>query len=126
MTSIALSPLSLLLATLGTALGALLRFELSRRLVARIGDAFPWATLLINLSGGLLAGLLLATTAGPGWAAFGLLGLLGGYTTVSSFSLECLLLVQRGRRWAAIAYVALSSLGVPLLAVLGWMLGGGR
>jgi len=57
--------------------------------------------------------------------AFGLLGVLGGYTTVSSFSLECLLLMQRGRRLAAIVYVALSSLGVPLLAMLGWMLGSG-
>jgi len=122
-TAVSLGPVSLLLATLGTVLGALLRFEISRRLVARIGDAFPWATLLVNLSGGFFAGLLLALAPGAGWMAFGLLGVLGGYTTVSSFSLECLLLMQRGRRLAAIVYVALSSLGVPLLAMLGWMLG---
>lgn len=126
MTSVALGPLSLLLATVGTALGAVLRFEISRRLVAHIGDAFPWATQLINLSGGLLAGLLLGFAPGGCWIAFGLLGLLGGYTTASSFSLECLLLVQRGRRFAAIAYLVLSSLGVPLLAALGGVLGAGR
>jgi CrcB protein len=124
-TAIALGPVSLLLATLGTVLGALLRFEISRRLVARIGDAFPWATLSINLSGGFAAGLLLGLAPDPGWMAFGLLGVLGGYTTVSSFSLECLLLLQRGHRFWAIAYVILSSLGVPLAAMLGWMLGGG-
>ncbi len=125
MTGVALTPLGLLLAALGTALGALLRFEISRRLVARIGDVFPWATLLINLSGGFAAGVVLGLAPSPGWMAFGLLGVLGGYTTVSSFSLECLLLVQRGRRGSAATYAILSPLGVPLAAALGWMLGGG-
>ncbi|MDT8409400.1 MAG: fluoride efflux transporter CrcB [Wenzhouxiangellaceae bacterium] len=111
---------------IGCGLGAVVRFEVSRRLAGRFGDAFPWATLAVNLSGCLLAGfalMLLATPSSSAWALLLTAGLLGGYTTVSSFSLETLLLFQRGHSSAALAYLAASMLGCLAATGLGAGLG---
>lgn len=106
----------------GCAIGAVARFEISRRIVERKGDAFPWGTLVVNLTGCLLAGVLLAsidTAASPAWVAFLGAGMLGGYTTVSSFSLETVLLFRRGHAAGALAYVVASMFGCIAAAGLG-------
>lgn len=109
-------------ATLGTVVGALLRFELSRRIVARAGDAFPWATLAVNLTGGLVMGCLLHVEFSPAFASLLLTGILGGFTTVSTFALEAVLLGLRRGAGRATVYVLASALGVPLAVWLGtWL-----
>jgi len=97
----------------GAGLGGALRHFFNVALGRAFGVDFPWATAFINVSGSLVMGLL------TGWLAFrgagGLTqhtrlffatGVLGGYTTFSTFSLETILLVERGEVAAALAYVA--------------------
>lgn len=106
----------------GCAIGAVLRFEFSRRIVERLGDAFPWGTLAVNIGGCLLAGALLVVADGaalPTWVAFLGAGVLGGFTTVSSFSLETVLMFRRGHAAGALAYVAASMFGCIAAAGLG-------
>ncbi|MGE0082213.1 MAG: fluoride efflux transporter CrcB [Thiohalomonadaceae bacterium] len=91
----------LLLVGLGGAFGSMLRFGLSTGLHALLGRAFPWGTLFVNVTGsfaiGLLYVLLIERVAlGPEWRALLMVGLLGGYTTFSSFSIETLNLVESG------------------------------
>ncbi|KHJ52346.1 camphor resistance protein CrcB [Vreelandella venusta] len=119
---------SLFLIALGGALGGMGRFAVSNAAAKRLGKVFPWGTLIVNASGALLAGWLLAHYGlqhhAPTWA-FAIIGLLGGYTTVSSFSLQTLELYQSGQAARAALNVA-STLGLGLLmATLGWWLGGG-
>jgi len=106
----------------GCAVGAVARFEISRRIIERAGDTFPWGTLVVNLTGCLLAGALLvlmATEASPTWIAFLGTGVFGGYTTVSSFSLETMLLFRRGHATGALAYIAASMFGCIAAAAMG-------
>lgn len=105
---------------LGGAIGAALRYQLGRVMTHWLGPkvvtAFPWATLSVNLLGslamGLLAGWLARHGSGQGEQLRLLLGvgLLGGFTTFSAFSLEMMLLVQRGQPLLAVSYAAVSVL----------------
>jgi CrcB protein len=103
-----------LLVGMGGAIGAMLRFGIGS-LVGRIWPlGFPLATLLINIAGSMLMGLFagLLTKLTPSWGEtarlFVAVGLLGGFTTFSSFSLETVLLIERGEVALAVAYVLLS------------------
>ena len=96
--------LVILLATLGGGLGGIARFWVSGLVAEAYGETFPWGTLTVNVTGaaaiGVLAALLLApgahqATTAPLWAAL-VSGVLGSYTTVSSFSLQTLALVRNG------------------------------
>lgn len=78
-------------------------------------SAFPWATLTVNVVGSLAMGLLTGWLArhgshGEAWRLFLALGVLGGFTTFSSFSLEFALLVERGTLGLAALYVGISLL----------------
>lgn len=125
---------SLLLVALGGGVGGWLRHSVGQWVAEHAGSEFPWGTLVVNTSGalvlGLLAGLLWAPalltganlTQVPVWSLV-VLGLLGSYTTVSSFSLQTLELMQHGRFDRALLNVLLSvSLSVAL-AAMGWGLG---
>ncbi len=97
----------------GGALGGMARFWLSQVINRRLGGDFPWGTLVVNLSGcglvGALAAVWLANpTASPAVGAWLVMGLLGGYTTVSSFSLETFNLWREGRKGWAGLYILLS------------------
>jgi CrcB protein len=101
----------------GGALGSWLRYLVGRTWTLAIGpvaaSAFPWATLTVNVAGsfamGILAGWLARFGAhGEGWRLLLGVGVLGGFTTFSAFSLEFALLVERGTPGTAAAYVALS------------------
>lgn len=110
---------------LGGALGAWLRYAAGLAISRMIGAAaalqFPWPTLAINVTGSLAMGLLagvLARHGGAGeqWRLLLGVGVLGGFTTFSAFSLELALLIERGAGLSALAYALLSVLiGVTAL-----------
>jgi len=116
----------------GGALGSVGRFWLSGLVAQRYGETFPWGTLLVNVSGSFLIGLLATLTdpegrwfASPGVRQFFLIGVLGGYTTFSSFSLQTLKLIQ-DREWLQAGGNILLSVVLCLVAVwLGHVLGAG-
>jgi len=116
---------------LGGALGSAARFWFSGVIARSFGETFPWGTLLVNVSGSLVIGLF-ATITGPDgrWMApqwfrhqFFMLGICGGYTTFSSFSLQTLNLMQDGE-WLYAGANVIGSVVCCLFAVwLGSILG---
>ena len=108
---------SSLLVAIGGGFGSWLRYIVSRMTISVIGpiraSEFPWATLSVNVLGSFAMGLLIGGMArfGDGGQDLRLLigvGLLGGFTTFSSFALEFALLIERGAIGSALAYVGLS------------------
>ena len=104
-----------LLVGLGGAIGAMARYGVglaAMRLAP--GATWPWATLTVNVVGGLLMGLLvgwMAERAGAGQEnirLLGAVGVLGGFTTFSAFSLETVLMIERRQFGMAAGYVAVS------------------
>ena len=98
---------------LGGGLGAALRHGVNLVSARWFGTAFPWHTLLENVSGSLVMGLLAAYFALKGdasqhWRLFLTTGILGGYTTFSAFSLDAALLYERGEMGMAALYVIAS------------------
>jgi len=107
---------------LGGSLGAVSRFLISTALF--VPGQFPWATLVINIAGsfgiGLLWGLGHQQPWFEQWGRYLLVvGLLGGFTTFSAFSLETVGLVEGGRWASALGYVLASVLGCVLAAWVG-------
>lgn len=113
----------MMLVALGGAVGACARFWLSGMIGPRVGEAFPWGTLVVNVSGAAAIGLLAAGfvtaegVAEPRRETWLLLvtGVLGSYTTVSAFSLQTLALARAGACGRA-ALNVLASLGLCLAA----------
>ena len=104
---------------LGGAIGAVLRHQMGRGMTHWLGvqavTAFPWATLAVNVVGSLAMGLLAGFLArhgqgGEHWRLFLGVGLLGGFTTFSSFSLEMMMLIERGQALQALTYALISVL----------------
>jgi len=120
-----------LLVMAGGAIGAGLRYAVSLFAAHRLSAAFPWGTWIVNLSGGLLAGLLLGLIIvrggqGETLRLFAGVGLLGGFTTFSAFSAETAFMLLNGQLGMAAAYVASSVLGALALLFLGlWLSGAG-
>lgn len=97
----------------GGAVGAWLRFAAGRLIGA---NPFPYATLTVNVLGSLAMGLLAGWLArhgegGEQWRLLLGVGVLGGFTTFSAFSLELALMIERGAMAQAATYIALSLLG---------------
>ena len=116
---------NLILVMLGGAIGAGLRYGVGTLAVRQLGPGLPWGTLIANLSGGFLAGLLAAFLIGEGDPTEPLrlflgLGVLGGFTTFSAFSLEAVQMIQRGEAALAAAYIASSVAGSLLMTFLGF------
>lgn len=109
----------ILLVAVGGATGAVLRFLWGRAMLASFGPALPLGTLGANLIGGLLMGVLasllwrLPTSQEPLRLLLGV-GLLGGFTTFSAFSLEVYEMILRGDLGAALAYALVSVAGAVL------------
>jgi CrcB protein len=104
---------------LGGAIGSVLRYQLGRGMTHWLGTqavtAFPWATLAVNLLGSFAMGILAGFLArhgqgGEHWRLLIGVGLLGGFTTFSAFSLELMVLVERGQAAQAFLYAAVSVL----------------
>jgi fluoride exporter len=113
-----------LLAAAGGALGAALRFLIGEWLYGDRVPSFPYATFLINVTGCFAIGFLAVAfderaMLGPGARIFWIVGVLGGYTTFSSFGYETLTLLRAGGHLAAIVNVA----GQLILGLAGVALG---
>lgn len=109
-----------LLIFLGGGTGAVCRYGTSLLAGRWFGNAFPYGTLLINLIGAFLIGLIvellaLKYSASPQLKLLLVTGFLGGYTTFSAFSLETALLLQRGDYALGLLYVLASVLGTVAL-----------
>jgi len=101
---------------IGGAIGAGARHLVGQAMLARLGPGFPWWTLTINITGSLLMGLLIGVLARSSDSAetarlFIGVGVLGGFTTFSSFSMEFWMLFERGQNAQAAAYVLASAIG---------------
>jgi CrcB protein len=97
----------------GGALGAIFRFWVSNGIYALLGRNFPYGTLAVNVLGSLLMGFLYVMLVdklalGPQWRAALLIGLLGAFTTFSTFSMETLNLVEAGEVVKALLNILLS------------------
>ena len=118
--------LNVLLVALGGGLGAASRFGVSLAIPAR-ADAWPVATFSINVAGSFLIGLLagwlaVRGDAGEPWRLFLGVGVLGGFTTFSAYSLETMRMIERSD-WVGAASYAIGSVTAGLIAVvIGMML----
>lgn len=117
---------SYLLVFLGAGIGGALRHGVNVGCARYCGIAFPWGTLTVNIVGSFVMGVLagwLAFKAGEGWSQslrlFLTTGILGGFTTFSAFSLDAVLLWERGEAGIAVAYIAAS----VLLSIAGLVAG---
>ena len=110
----------------GGGLGSLARWWFSGFIAGAVGQTFPWGTLLVNVTGSFIIGLF-ATVTGPdgrwlaraGFRTFFMIGICGGYTTFSSFSLQTLNLAREGEWFYASLNIVLS----VVLCLIGVWLG---
>jgi CrcB protein len=112
---------------IGGALGTVARFWINGVVSRHFGETFPWGTMLINISGSFVIGFFASLTGtegrwlvSPAFRMFFMIGICGGYTTFSSFSLQTLNLANEGEWLRAAANVLLS----VVLCLAGVWLGG--
>jgi CrcB protein len=108
---------------LGGAIGASARYLTNVAVMRGIGPGFPWATVIVNVLGSFLMGVLVVWLAERGamrLAPFLMTGILGGFTTFSAFSLDAVALWERGAAGQALAYVA-GSVVLSLAALVAGM-----
>lgn len=97
----------------GGAVGALARHYVAHAVTTAVGQGFPWGIVVVNILGSFLMGCLVEAAA-LAWSpsievrAFIMVGVLGAFTTFSTFSLDVVLLVQRGQMFAAASYILIS------------------
>lgn len=118
----------LFLVMLGGAIGAGFRYHIGTVALRNLGPGFPAGTLLVNLLGGLLMGVLAGVIArtpveGEPLRLFLGVGVLGGFTTFSAFSLESFNMLTRGEYMMAVAYAVSSVTGSILMLFFGVMIG---
>ena len=111
----------------GSFIGGIARYLVSLAMKG-ISKGFPWATLLVNLLGCLIIGLLWGffsrnASESTSWGLFLTVGLCGGFTTFSTFSKEALTMLQTGQIWGFASYIAISILAGIALVALGYYIG---
>ena len=116
-----MNPSALLAVTLGGALGSVARYVVAIYAGRWFGLDFPWGTLIINVSGSFLIGALAESFAlvwdvGQATRVFLVVGICGGFTTFSTFSLDVVTLINRGEIVAATLYVV-ASVALSILAL---------
>lgn len=116
----------ILLVAIGGALGSVARYLVGLGMTRLLGVSFPWGTLTVNIVGSFAIGILTELVARRFDASTELrlllvVGILGGFTTFSSFSLDTMALVERGATASAVAYVG-ASIVLSLSAAFGGLL----
>ncbi|OYW21296.1 MULTISPECIES: fluoride efflux transporter CrcB [unclassified Sphingomonas] len=115
--------ISLSLVMLGGALGAAARYLVGQAMLGWLGSNYPWGTLAVNLIGGLamgvLVGMLARMASGEQARLFLAVGVLGGFTTFSAFSLELVTMLERGAMLTALGYALASVIGAVLALFAG-------
>lgn len=118
----------ILVISIGGAIGAVLRYFASLYFAKSMGSSFPWGTLLINMSGslglGIVYGVALNIPIHPQLKAFITIGLLGAFTTFSTFSLETVVMLREGEFFRMALYLAGTTVGGMACAFLGITVGG--
>ena len=114
---------------LAGAAGTLLRASCNGLAVRLLGTGFPWGTLVVNVVGSLAFGLVFGMARARGTLPVGLetvllVGLLGGFTTYSSFAFQSLEMLESGRTAAALAYVAATNAAAIAAVWVGMRFGG--
>lgn len=120
--------LKYVLVGVGGCLGSILRFWLGSYIGEKMGTRFPYGTFVINITGSFLIGLIFAlltakTQWSPNWRYLIPIGLIGGYTTFSSFEYETLRTIQDGQLGLALLYIGLSVF-IGFVAVWGGVIAG--
>ena len=117
---------NVLLVMAGGALGSGLRYLFGRAATIAFGADYPWGTLGVNLIGGLamglLAGILLRDSGGEAVRLLIGVGVLGGFTTFSAFSLDMVTMVERGAVTGALGYALVSVIGAAVALFVGLQL----
>jgi CrcB protein len=123
-----LNALTYLLVALGGAIGSVSRAWVSVTVVRLVGPNFPWSTMVINVVGSAIIGIVAASALSPTRTfitqevrIFLMVGFCGGFTTFSSFSLQTFELLREGRPAAALANVALSVVLCIVAAAAGYL-----
>lgn len=124
--------MNVLLVAAGGAIGAAARYLIGAWVAARLGPDFPWGTFVINVSGSFFIGVVLSLVGGgtlpAGARLFVAVGILGGYTTFSTYSYETLGLLAdgdvRGALLNSLGQVVAGLVAVYLGVVIGRVLGG--
>ncbi|WND01574.1 fluoride efflux transporter CrcB [Temperatibacter marinus] len=109
---------------LGGALGAVSRHYFAAAVMRLFGGQFPFGIMITNILGSFLMGVLISVLAGKfslssEWRHFITVGFLGAFTTFSTFSMEAVMLLERGALWTAALYIV----GSVVLAIIGLILG---
>lgn len=118
---------NLLLVMLGGAVGSGARYLTGRVTLSWLGPNYPWGTLAVNLIGGFLMGVLAGSVSripggGEQWRLLLGVGVLGGFTTFSAFSLDVMLMFERGDWGPALGYILASVIGSVAALALGLQL----
>ena len=121
----------IVLLALAGAVGTLLRAGCTTLATKVLGVGFPWGTLAVNVAGSLAFGLLvgLARTRGTiavGWETILLIGLMGGFTTFSSYAFQSMEMLTGGRAVQAVAYVVVTNVAAVVAVWLGLRIAGGE
>ncbi len=104
-------PIGVLVAiAMGGAVGSLFRYVVASQIQSAVSPGFPWGIFVVNITGGFIMGVItelgaLKMNFTPELRAFLTVGILGGYTTFSTFSLDSALLIERGDYAGAAAYI---------------------
>lgn len=112
---------------IGGAAGAAARFLVGKATLGWLGPGYPWGTLAVNLIGGFAMGLLAGSLArfgegGEQWRLLLGVGVLGGFTTFSAFSLDVMVMLERGDWMPALGYALASVVGSVLALYAGLVL----
>lgn len=116
---------SLLIVGTGSFIGGAMRYLLSTLMKSVCGQGFPWGTLMVNLLGCFLFGMLFAvfgksSATDNTWYLLLTTGVCGGFTTFSTFANESVQMLQQGNTWGFVGYVATSIVAGLALIALGY------
>jgi CrcB protein len=118
---------NLILVMLGGAVGSAARYLTGRLTLTWFGPGYPWGTLAVNLIGGFLMGMLAGSLArfgqgGEQWRLLIGVGVLGGFTTFSAFSLDAMNMIERGDWLPMLGYALVSVIGSIAALAIGMQL----